>query len=103
MSRFDARPDREELSEALNGTAKQGGDRLPMVGSSLFEAYEALDWIESHLTDWTRGPFRFNRKNKEPDNGGAAHILSAEESSAPEPQDSRAHSEDARTSEPSDE
>lgn len=55
MSRFDARPDREELTEALNEIATKRGDKFPVLGYSTLEAYEALERMKGHLADWTVG------------------------------------------------
>lgn len=57
MSRFVARPERKELTEALNEIATKSGDKHPVLGYSTFEAYEALDRMEGHLTDWSEGLF----------------------------------------------
>lgn len=55
MSRFDERPEREELQQALEGIAKTHGDRFPIVGLGLFEGYEALARMKGHLTPWIEG------------------------------------------------
>lgn len=55
MSRFDARPEREELAEALDEEAQALGDPVPMVGTMVFEAYQALDRMEGNLTPWSEG------------------------------------------------
>lgn len=65
MSRFDARPDREELAETLNELAMERGDKFPMLGYSTLEAYEALDRMDGHLTDWTEGLFHLKRKRRQ--------------------------------------
>ncbi len=62
MSRFDERPEREELKCALDELAKKHGDRFPMLGYNVFEAYEALDRMEGHLVDWAAG--RSQRKGE---------------------------------------
>lgn len=67
MSRFGARPGREELTEALNEIATKRGDKFPMLGYSAFEAYEALDRMEGHLTDWTEGLSHRKRKHRDED------------------------------------
>lgn len=72
MSRYDERPDRERLTEALNEIAKKRGDQYPVLGYNVFEAYEALDRMEGHLAGWTEGLFHFGRKSKETDESGAA-------------------------------
>lgn len=71
MSRFDHRPERDELEGALEEIAKEQGDRFPALGLSVLAGYEALDRMEGHLTEWTVGLFyhsyeqRQARKNVE--------------------------------------
>ena len=72
MSRFDARPDREQLTEALNEIAKENGDKYPMLGYSVYEAYQALDRMEGHVTVWKEGLFHLDRKSKGEDESGEA-------------------------------
>lgn len=62
MSRFDSRPKRDEMQNALDEVAKNYGDRLPMIGVNVFAAYEALDRMDGHLTDWNVGLFRASRR-----------------------------------------
>lgn len=57
MSRFDHRPERDELGEALNEIAIDYGDHFPMFRSLVWHGYNALDRINPHLTDWTEGLF----------------------------------------------
>ncbi|MUL41513.1 hypothetical protein FZ103_10050 [Streptomonospora sp. PA3] len=57
MSRFEHRPERDELKNALDEIAKEHGDRFPTLGTILLEGYEALDQMEGHLTAWTEGLF----------------------------------------------
>ncbi|WP_223692776.1 hypothetical protein [Leifsonia poae] len=61
MSRFDERPERELFSDALNEIAKEHGDQFPVLGYSVFEAYQALDRMEGHLAPWTEGLFHRTR------------------------------------------
>ncbi|MGW6035211.1 hypothetical protein ACWFOS_16280 [Gordonia terrae] len=60
MSRFEKRPEREELQRVVEELAEKRGDRFPMVGFGLYEGYEALDMMAGHLTPWTEG-LRFRR------------------------------------------
>lgn len=84
MSRFDERPDREQLTEALDEIAKESGDRYPMLGTHVFGAYEALDRMEGRLAGWTEGLFRVGRKNKKPDeNDAPSSAEETDESDAP--------------------
>ncbi|WAC55162.1 hypothetical protein [Gordonia sp. SL306] len=55
MSRFDERPEREELQHAVEEIAKERGDRFPIVGIGLYHGYEALGRLEGHLKPWTDG------------------------------------------------
>ncbi|MBT1610661.1 hypothetical protein [Curtobacterium poinsettiae] len=52
MSKFDARPSRELLQEALEDEAREYGVRFPAIGFALFEGYRALDRMEGNLTAW---------------------------------------------------
>lgn len=61
MSRFDARPEREELEEI----AKEQGDRFPRLGLSLLAGYEELDRMEGHLIAWTDGLFEWSDQQRE--------------------------------------
>lgn len=70
MSRFEERPDRELLTEALNEIAEKGGDKFPVVGYSVFEAYEALDRMEGHLLPWAEGLFVRARRERTGAEGG---------------------------------
>lgn len=72
MSRYDERPNREQLTEALNEIAKERGIQYPVLGYSVFEAYEAIDRMEGHLAEWTEGLFHIRRKNKETNEQGAS-------------------------------
>lgn len=72
MSQFDSRPERDEMQNALDEAAKKYGDRFPMVGVNTLEAYEALDRMDGHLTDWNVGLFRASsKKTGEVQDGGS--------------------------------
>lgn len=55
MAQFTSKPKREELGKVLDELAANQGDRLPMLGTSLFDAYDALERMEDHLTPWEEG------------------------------------------------
>ncbi|WP_108250402.1 hypothetical protein [Planctomonas deserti] len=74
MSRFDERPDRAQLTEALNEIAKREGDGHPALNSAVFQAYEALDRMTGHLTAWSEGLFHFERERKEVNKNGATGV-----------------------------
>jgi hypothetical protein len=65
MSRFEERPERKRLSEALEELASNYGDKFPVVGIAVYEAYEALDRMDGHLTEWTEGLFGSRRKRRQ--------------------------------------
>ncbi|MER7559053.1 hypothetical protein ABTZ46_19070 [Nocardioides sp. NPDC126508] len=64
MSRFDERPERDELEGALEEIAKEQRDRFPAFGFSVLAGYEALDRMEGHLTEWTTGLFYHAREKR---------------------------------------
>ncbi|GAA0965296.1 hypothetical protein [Frigoribacterium faeni] len=55
MGKFDTRPELELLQRELDLAALKHGDKYPVIGSSLFEAYQALDAMAGHLTGWSEG------------------------------------------------
>lgn len=57
MSRFEERPERDELIEVLHELARADGDKFPYFGLHLWEGYGALHRMEGHLTPWTEGLF----------------------------------------------
>jgi hypothetical protein len=72
MSRFEERPDRDELIEVLHELAKADGDKFPYFGLHLWEGYEALDRMEGHLTPWTEGLFTATQSKKTAPQDGSA-------------------------------
>ncbi|VXC18330.1 conserved hypothetical protein [Microbacterium sp. 8M] len=71
MSRFEERPEREELTEVLHELAKADGDKFPHFGLHLWEGYAALDRMEGHLTPWTDGLFTAAHSKKTSVQGNA--------------------------------
>lgn len=65
MSRFDERPEREQLAAALDEAAEKHGDRFPSFGLEVLNAYEALDRMNGHLTGWTEGLFTRRRESRD--------------------------------------
>lgn len=65
MARFDERPKRELLAGALDEAAEKHGDAVPMIGLYMYEAYEALDRMQGHLTNWSVGVRRTDRENRD--------------------------------------
>lgn len=55
MPRFDQRPELEQLADALAGAAEQLGEQLVGFRLALLNAYEELDRLDGHLTDWVEG------------------------------------------------
>lgn len=71
MSRFEERPERDDLQAVVDEIAQRRGDRFPMLGFSLLEGYEALDRLEGHLTVWTEGLVHRNRSERRASKGVA--------------------------------
>lgn len=55
MAQFEARPQLDQLAHALEVAANEGGERLIAFRTSLLNAYQELDRMEGHLTEWTKG------------------------------------------------
>ncbi|PPF44142.1 hypothetical protein C5B85_10880 [Pseudoclavibacter sp. AY1F1] len=82
MARFEVRPERAQLETALEEIAKSRDDKLPMLPLMLYEAYDALDRMDGHLTGWTEG-LAFARRAAHPDNGGSGRATEAPSVSGP--------------------
>ncbi|MFF5626654.1 hypothetical protein ACFY5A_14900 [Microbacterium sp. NPDC012755] len=85
MARFDARPDRDDLKEALQELAKKDGDKYPSFGMNLWEGYAALDRMEGHLTPWTEGLFSAAYVKRKPASAQENASDDAENTSEAEP------------------
>jgi hypothetical protein len=55
MLRFEDRPEQDALKTALDEDARQYGDKYPALGLDVYWAYEALDRMAGHLTEWKDG------------------------------------------------
>jgi hypothetical protein len=55
MSRFQERPERNELADVIRELAKSDGDKFAEFSLHLWDGYAALDRMEGHLTPWTEG------------------------------------------------
>jgi hypothetical protein len=64
MSRFDDRPELDDLKAVLDEIAQRKGDRVPMLGINAYWGYEALVRMEGHLTPWAEGLFHRREREK---------------------------------------
>ena len=79
MSRFEERPERERFKDAMDEAAKEHGDKFPSFGLATYYAYQELDRMDDHLTEWTEGLFRANREE------GKEQAESAEDAEVQDP------------------
>lgn len=66
MPRFGQRPELEQLADALTGAAEKLGEQLLGFRLALRNAYEELDRMNGHLTEWAEGLSVAQREKKEP-------------------------------------
>ncbi|MCT1776224.1 hypothetical protein [Brachybacterium sp. p3-SID957] len=64
MSRFEERPEQEQFKEAMAEAAEKHGEKFPSCGLATLCAYQELDRMQDHLTEWTEGLFRANREKR---------------------------------------
>lgn len=64
MSGFDERPEEALFKDAMDAAAEERGEKFPSYALPSLYAYQALDRMQGHLTDWSEGLFRANREGR---------------------------------------
>lgn len=55
MSQFTERPSQKDFEATLKEVSEREGYKLSILASYVYEAYQALDQMEEHLSEWTDG------------------------------------------------